>query len=303
MTFRNGLNMCVANLKAGWLKQRGSTMDSKDVKFTPLRISTNVATGNLGSTLYLDKLFEQIPLLILPFGYPEEGILKMEHKEKVLGASARDLLTKKKAAKKTFFNQSTLVVRKRRLEDPTQFKEVNIKLFADGGIQMTGITGLEFAQKTMDWLIPILKTLPNLISADPIYLKTLKIQLINSDYHVNGNIHRDNLHSIISTQYSLFSSLEKLIHQGVNIKYYYNTSREYGRPGICACPRPCQGQGEGDAPGQCKKITILAFQTGDIIVTGARKHEQLDEAYEFMNQILKAHSRDILRPLPSAEKA
>jgi TATA-box binding protein (TBP) (component of TFIID and TFIIIB) len=277
-------------------------MDSKAVQFTPLRISTNVATGNLGSALYLDKLFEQIPLLIIPFGYPEEGILKMEHKEKVLGASARDLLTKKKAAKKTFFNQSTLVVRKRRLEDPNQFKEVNIKLFANGGIQMTGITGLEFGQKTMEWLIPILKSLPTPISAEPVFLKILKIQLINSDYHVNATIHRDNLHSIVSSQYGLFSSLEKLIHQGVNIKYYYNTSREYGRPGICACPKPCSGQGEGDAPGQCKKITILAFQTGDIIVTGARKHEQLHEAYDFMNTILKHHSREILRPLPSAEK-
>jgi hypothetical protein len=276
-------------------------MNSSDVKFTPLRISTNVATGNLGSKLYLDKLFDQLSLLLIPFGYPEEGVLKMEHKERVIGYSARDVLTKKKAAKKTFFNQSTLVVRKRRMDDETQFKEVNIKLFANGGIQMTGITGLEFARITLDWLLPILSMLPNQISEEPLFVKQLKIQLINSDYHVNGNIHRDNLHQIMSQQYSLFSSLEKLIHQGVNIKYYYNTSRTIGRPGICNCERPCQGQGEGDAPGQCKKITILAFQTGDIIVTGARKKEQLDEAYEFMNQILLRHSKEILRHFP-AEK-
>jgi hypothetical protein len=276
-------------------------MNPSDVKFTPLRISTNVATGNLGSKLYLDKLFEQLNLLLIPFGYPEEGILKMEHKDRVIGACARDLLTKKKAAKKTFFNQSTLVVRKRRIEDPSQFKEVNIKLFANGGIQMTGITGLEFARVTLDWLLPILKPLPTAISEESLFVKQLKIQLINSDYHVNGNIHRDNLHQIMSQQYSMFSSLEKLIHQGVNIKYYYNTSRTVGRPGICNCERPCQGQGEGDAPGQCKKITILAFQTGDIIVTGARKKEQLDEAYEFMNQILLRHSREILRPFPAAK--
>ena len=277
-------------------------MDSSTVTFTPLRISTNVATGNLGSKLYLDKLFDQLPLLLLPFGYPEEGVLKMEHKDRVIGASARDLLTKKKAAKKTFFNQSTLVVRKRRMDDPSQFKEVNLKLFANGGIQMTGITGLEFARITLDWLLPILSTLPTAISEQPLFIKQLKIQLINSDYHVNGNIHRDNLHKIMSEQYCLFSSLEKLIHQGVNIKYYYNTSRLVGRPGICNCEQPCQGLGEGDAPGQCKKITILAFQTGDIIVTGARKKEQLDEAYEFMNLILKRHSREVLRPF-SAEKA
>ena len=273
-------------------------MEAKDVTFTPLRISTNVATGNIGSPLSLDKLFDQLPLLLLPFGYPEEGILKMEHKDRVIGASARDLLTKKKAAKKSFFTQSTLVVRKRRMEDPNQFKEVNIKLFANGGIQMTGITGLEFARITLEWLLPLLRQLPTQISKDPLFIKTLKIQLINSDYHVNGTIHRDNLHQIVSgPNYSLFSSLEKLIHQGVNIKYYYNTSRTVGRPGICNCERPCQGQGEGDAPGQCKKITILAFQTGDIIVTGARKYEQLEEAYHYMNQILKRHSREILRPL------
>ena len=278
-------------------------MDPKDLTFTPLRISTNVATGNVGSLLYLDKLFEQLNTVLIPFGYPEEGILKMEHKDRVVGASARDLLTKKKAAKKSFFNQSTLVVRKRRLEDPTQFKEVNIKLFANGGIQMTGITGLEFARTTLEWLLPILRQLPTPISKEPLYIKTLKIQLINSDYHVNATIHRDNLHTIVSgAPYSLFSSLEKLIHQGVNIKYYYNTSRTVGRPGICNCEKACQGQGEGDAPGQCKKITILAFQTGDIIVTGARKYEQLEEAYNYMNQILKRHSREILRPLPSAEK-
>ena len=272
-------------------------MDSKDVTFTPLRISTNVATGNIGSLMYLDKLFEQLPSILIPFGYPEEGILKMEHKDRVVGASARDLLTKKKAAKKSFFNQSTLVVRKRRMEDPNQFKEVNIKLFANGGIQMTGITGLEFARITLEWLLPILKALPTPISKEPIFIKTLKIQLINSDYHVNATIHRDNLHQIVSgPHYSLFSSLEKLIHQGVNIKYYYNTSRTVGRPGICNCEKPCQGQGEGDAPGQCKKITILAFQTGDIIVTGARKYEQLEEAYQYMNQILKRHSKEILRP-------
>lgn len=275
-------------------------MNASDVQFTALRISTNVATGNIGSVLYLDKMFEQLSSILIPFGYPAEGILKMEHKDRVVGASSRDLLTKKKTAKKTFFNQSTIVVRKERMDIPGDFKEVNIKLFANGGIQMTGITGIEFARVTLEWLLPQLASLPIKVSLDPIHIKTLKIQLINSDYHVNASIHRDNLHQIISQKYSLFSSLEKLIHQGVNIKYYYNTSRTTGPPGICMCDKPCQGQGEGDAPGECKKITILAFQTGDIIVTGARKKEQLDEAYEFMNVLFKRHSKEVLRPFPTA---
>jgi hypothetical protein len=273
-------------------------MNTSDVQFTPLRISTNTATGNIGGLMKLDVLFEQLPLLLIPFGYPEEGILKMEHKDKRIGASQKDMLTKKKVAKKTFFNQSTLVVRKRREENPEVFKEVNIKLFANGGIQMTGITGLEFGRSVLEWLLPILSNLPKKISENPLEIKTLKLQLINSDYHVNGNINRDVLHTILSDKYRLFSSFEKLIHQGVNVKYYYNTGADKtATKGICNCPDPCPGTGEGDAVGQCKKITILAFQTGDIIVTGARAKAQLDEAYSYMNTILKVHSKEILRPL------
>ncbi len=140
--------------------------------------------------------------------------------------------------------------------------------------------------------------MPKKISENPLEIKTLKLQLINSDYHVNGNINRDVLHTILSDKYRLFSSFEKLIHQGVNVKYYYNTGADKtATKGICNCPDPCPGTGEGDAVGQCKKITILAFQTGDIIVTGARAKAQLDEAYSYMNTILKAHSKEILRPL------
>ena len=278
-------------------------MNSSSVEFTPLRISTNTATGNIGGPLKLDVLFEQLPLVLIPFGYPEEGILKMEHKDKRIGASQKDMLTKKKVAKKTFFNQSTLVVRKRREEDPNVFKEVNVKLFANGGIQMTGITGITFGETVLKWLLPILSSLPKPISENKLEIKSLKLQLINSDYHVNGNINRDVLHNILSEEYHLFSSFEKLIHQGVNVKYYYNKARSADTPqGICMCPNPCSGTGDGEAIGDCKKITVLAFQTGDIIVTGARRKEQLDEAYSYMNVILKRHAKEILRPLANAEK-
>lgn len=275
-------------------------MNSEELKFTPLRISTNVATGNVGSPVSLDTLFEQLPLLLIPFGYPEEGILKMEHKDKVVGYSTKDLLTKKKSSDKTFFNQATLVVRKRREDNPSCLKEVNIKLFGNGGLQMTGITGVEFARKVLEWLLPLLNNLPKPASTVPLYVKSLKIQLINSDYHINAVLDRDRLHDILTNQYRLFSTFEKLIHQGVNIKYYYNTSRPKDAPkGICCCPHACSGQGEGDTTGECKKITILIFQTGDIIVTGARQREQLEEAYEYMNVILRKHASQVCRPQPS----
>jgi hypothetical protein len=47
------------------------------LQFTPLRISTLVTTGHLGTTINLGKMFEQIGRILIPIGYPAEGILKM----------------------------------------------------------------------------------------------------------------------------------------------------------------------------------------------------------------------------------
>jgi hypothetical protein len=47
--------------------------------------------------------------------------------------------------------------------------------------------------------------------------------------------------------------------------------------------------------GNCKKITISPFRTGNIIITGAKKKEQLMDAYHFMNGILTKYADDVLR--------
>ena len=37
----------------------------------------------------------------------------------------------------------------------------------------------------------------------------------------------------------------------------------------------------------CKKITISAFQSGSVIITGARNIDQIKTAYKFINKIFK----------------
>ena len=263
--------------------------------FTPLRISTLVTTGHLGSTINLAKLFEQFPKVMIPIGYPAEGFLKMEHEAKVVGHSARDMLTKRRVSDKTFFNQSTLVIRKLRgggAPDAGEFKEVNMKLFANGGFQMTGVTSEEFSRVVLDFILEKFAALPERISEQPLSVKKFAIQLLNSDYKMSALLKRAELHRILCQQYRLSSTLETTIYQGVNTKYYYNEAAPATR-GICMCPRFCNGQGDGTQLGSCKKITIAAFQTGSIIITGARNKRQLDEAYTFMNEVLQTHREAI----------
>jgi hypothetical protein len=267
--------------------------------FTPLRISTLVTTGHLGGPIHLTKIFDQIGSQLIPIGYPAEGFLKMEHEKKVIGHSARDMLTKRRVSDKTFFNQSTIVVRKRREGDSKEFKEVNIKLFANGGFQMTGVTSEDFSRTVIEFMLERFKEFKEPVSEAPLTITKFAIQLLNSDYKMSALLKREELHRLLCQKYRLFSTLEKNIYQGVNTKYFYNEAAPQNR-GICRCPKFCTGQGDGKSIGSCKKITIAAFQTGSIIITGARNNAQLSEAYEFINEVLQQH-RDILaKPFSTA---
>jgi TATA-box binding protein (TBP) (component of TFIID and TFIIIB) len=271
-------------------------MEQDYVKASTLRISTKVITAHVGTTMNLGLLFQHCKTILIPLWYPDEGLLKMEHEKQVIGSCARDVFSKRRISDKTFFNQSTIVVRKATNPEKTQFKEVNIKLFANGGVQMTGVPAEDFAKATLDWLIPELLKVPVMFfGADPV-LQRFKVQLINSDYSIAHQVKRDVLHNILTRTYGLFSTFEGTIYQGVNTKYYYNEEHpDPERPGICLCNKKCKGQGTGVGPGQCKRITMSIFQTGNIIITGARYLYQIEEAYNFLNRVLQTHAKEVLR--------
>jgi TATA-box binding protein (TBP) (component of TFIID and TFIIIB) len=275
------------------------------LNFSKLRISTITTTAQLGTTIHLDALFAQIP--ILPYWDLNDGILKMEFKGDVKGTSFKDIMLKPKDTKKSFFNQATLVVR--REISPLNWKEINVKLFRNGGVQMTGIRSLEMSGDTIRWLVGYLSAR---CTAAPIFATTPNIhkeqvQLVNTDFSIGAKVRRDVLHRILSDVYHLHSSYESAIYQGVKTKYFYNAMRPAGHPpGICPCSRLCKGTGDGSKIGECKKITISPFQTGQVIITGARTMEQINEAYEFIKTVFSRHADEILRKqyvLPATEDA
>lgn len=188
------------------------------VKPTPLRISTKVITANMGTTMNAKTLFDNISQILVPLWWPGEGVLKMEHEKSIIGVANRDVFSKRGVSDKTFFNQSTIVVRKATNAEKTRFKEVNVKLFGNGGIQMTGIPAEDFAKETLSWLLEELSKVRAPVFAEKPSLQKFKVQLINSDYQVACPINRTQLHTILSRRYGLFSTFESTIYQGVNTK-------------------------------------------------------------------------------------
>ena len=79
---------------------------------THLRISTMTVTANWGVPIQLPILFDQIKEHLIPIWFPGEGILKFEHRGNALGAAYKDIFTNRKVTSKSFFNQSTIVLRR-----------------------------------------------------------------------------------------------------------------------------------------------------------------------------------------------
>jgi TATA-box binding protein (TBP) (component of TFIID and TFIIIB) len=270
-------------------------------------------TGHLGVTPDLQRLYTHCAFI--PYWLPGEGVIKIEYGSDRRGICSEDILHTTGKAKNRFFNQSSLVFRLHLTEDSYKevadqsatnlsgsstaatFKETNIKLFKNGGFQMTGVNSEVMARAALTRMIELNWADGNSsIWTERPHIAKFNICMMNSDYNVGAAIRRDRLYKILVEEYGLWSTFEPTIYQGVNTKFFWNSQKPANAPpGICSCPQQCEGDGDGHGTGRCKKITISPFRTGSVIITGAKEMRQLEDAYRFFNELLAVHESDVLR--------
>jgi len=233
-----------------------------------LRVSTMTSILKLSDIINLKKVYENVPITdyirFIEYGSvnPPKGFSKKMLKKK-----------RKKKQKKIFYNQVTLHV----FHDN---KLMNVKLFNNGNIQITGIKLIEQAPSLINKLIDYFQDIN--IFKDDIKLINHRLVCINSDFDIGYQVNREVLHREI-IELGIYSSFEPCIYPGVNIKYYINTNN---CDGICRCENICNGKGRADGDGKCKKVTIAVFTSGKIIITGGQSLEQVHIAYRFIKNFM-----------------
>ena len=257
---------------------------------TPYRISTITATGCVGTTINLDILYNNLEICA---DADDDGIAYVEYGKKKSDTIFKGFAEKftiqrrKEKPSKRFDNQVTIIHRNKQ-------GKVNMKVFRNGNIQVTGIKSLENGPKVIDTMINILRKIHDEKDENVVEnvgdLKNIKfeIRLINTDYKVGFPIKRENLHKVLMNEYGIVCNYEPCIYPGVKIQYFYNLDNPK-HDGICKCvDGKCHDKkgGSGRGNGQCKKITIAVFQSGCIIITGSQTKDQVDECYSFINKIL-----------------
>ena len=258
-----------------------------------LRISTHTATCKIDSNIDLSLLSEKLQL--------NKNIIYIEHDTTAKGVNPKQISLKKMSKKKVFYNQITIII-----QPEIGFKN-NVKLFNNGSISMTGLKNLNHGKHSVNIILDNIRQLQKEQKDEPYSILdnldckivNYNIVLINSDFYIGYEIQRTELHKLLINTYNIFSSFEPCIYPGVNSKFYWNEDyidKEYC--GRCYCTEDCSGKGIGKGNGQCKTITIAAFQSGSIIITGARNIQQINIAYKFINMIFNRHKHELMKIKP-----
>ena len=111
------------------------------------------------------------------------------------------------------------------------------------------------------------------------------ITLINSDFCIGFKINRTNIYNYILNDCGLLCDYDPCIYQGVLIKFYWNYNKNI-QDGKCNCSIPCNGKGVGLGDGECRKITVSIFQSGNIIITGKCNRDEIQYIYKYIIDLL-----------------
>ena len=247
-----------------------------------LHISAMVQIGKLNTEINLENLANKLDI--------NKNILYIEYGSLVnKGENNKKFSLKKQASRKYFYNQLTIHM----FNELKKNNRVNVKIFNNGRIQMTGINNDKIGEQTINLLVKELNVFKEdkeifTISEEIRSIGELETVLINSDFDIKMPIKRDVLHRLIVKE-GYLSSYEPCNYPGVNIKYYYNPLLD--NKGICDCECPCNGKAKDNT---CKRITIAVFKSGSIIITGGRNKRHIQIAYEFITNFIEKNKQELI---------
>lgn len=297
--------------------------------FTDLYVSTQTKIGYLDQAIDLNYLFWKMPILDYKIPEQgiikkimkinsiteeeveqlEENIKKQENinvdiiskvnsvtgknvtfkdiRKITIGISKKDLINFRKKKKSAFYNCFAVIVR---IFYKGEFREINIKVFNTGKLEIPGIQNIE----TLNIALNIFLNIVNKLVKTPIKYLNDKIEtvLINSNFSCNFYINRTTLYQILKYKYNIHSLYDPCSYPGIQCKFFYN--KNYDEiTGLCHCENKCSLNKKHKKNNKCDIISFMIFRTGSILVVGNCSEETLNKVYLFIVKLLKDNCEEI----------
>lgn len=201
---------------------------------------------------------------------------------------------KKKKHKKNFFNQVSLIFRSstlmgldlNKLSEKDKNKMLNIKLFINGSIQMTGCKHIENISKSLKILFEKLKIAKAILNNNMEFIEKpfiddpkkldinrvniFNIEMINTNFNGLYQINRKKLFELLIDK-GMDVAFDEIIHASVNIKYKLQNTN---------VPE--------------KTISIFVFESGSITIAGSNSYDEILETYNFINKFIYENYNKLL---------
>jgi len=269
-------------------------------KGTELYISTKTKIAYLSSPIDLAEVFWKVD--ILPYHLQQEGIVKKqmkfnftdeEHLKSVsnklvglknvdeqiitqivnpngrikfkdirkisIGLSQKDITSYRSKKKSAFYNCFVVIIR---IQDEDIFKEIHVKVFNTGKLEIPGIRTDDLLYKTLDILTNTIKKISNIedLKYDKSRSETV---LINSNFNCGFYINRDKLLEILKYKYKIDCIFDACQYPGIQCKYVYTANNE-----------------------QVYQISFMIFRTGSVLIVGKCEEDVLYKIYDNIKDIL-----------------
>lgn len=242
----------------------------KQIKFNCV---TEEELSDIQNRLKNEKHYEE--QIITSINNPNGRIKFKDIRKVTIGLSKKDIMSYRSKKKSAFYNCFVLILR---MKVENTFKEVHVKVFNTGKLEIPGIQNDEVFQKVLDLIIETLQ--PNLSEKLCYKENTCETVLINSNFNCGFYINRESLYDILRYNYNIQAIYDPCSYPGIQCKFYFNPDVEL--------QNGCQiSQENKDLYQNVRQVSFMIFRTGSVLIVGKCDENVLMLIYEFLKNLFK----------------
>ena len=202
-----------------------------------------------------------------------------------IGLCKKDLQGGNTKKKRAFFNCFVLILRidggiapleDRAPEDNTLYKEMHVKVFNTGKLEIPGIQEDSTLVRVLQLLVAVLR--PYLGDELDYVRNRCETALINSNFSCGFYIDRDKLFDLLKFKYRMNCNYDSCSYPGIQSKFYYIPDNT---------PDKQNGQQPVSMDMPYYEVSFMIFRTGSILIVGKCNEDILHVIYRFICSILE----------------
>jgi len=201
-----------------------------------------------------------------------------------IGLSKKDICSYRCKKKGAFYNCFAIILR---INHNDSYKEIHVKVFNTGKLEIPGIQNKIIFDKTIQLLCKILNNI-NPINTDTVgwCIKDSSTVLINSNFSTGYYIDRQKLYTILKNKYLINTAYDPCSYPGIQSEFYYNLNTD-----IQSGRQPS----DFDISKQSNyiKMSFMIFRTGSVLIVGKCEENILNNIYTFLVNLLTIEFNNI----------